>query len=63
MLPEERNKLKEIVRRAHEKQRRVRFWATPDNEAIWRLLRDEQVDLINTDDLVGLSNFLAPAQR
>lgn len=63
ILPEERNKLKEIVRRAHEKQRRVRFWGTPDNEAIWRLLHDEQVDLINTDDLAGLSRFLTSTQK
>ncbi|UCE49906.1 MAG: phosphatidylinositol-specific phospholipase C/glycerophosphodiester phosphodiesterase family protein, partial [Phycisphaerales bacterium] len=59
----ERLKLKEIVQTAHEKGRRVRFWATPDNrsparDALWRELVSAGVDLINTDDLEGLRRFL-----
>jgi len=59
----ERRKLREIVRKAHEKGRRVRFWATPDKasparEALWRELKAAGVDLINTDDLEGLQKFL-----
>ena len=54
----ERQKLKRIVESAHAKQRVVRFWATPDDAALWRVLVDEKVDLINTDDLAGLATFL-----
>jgi hypothetical protein len=41
----------------------VRFWATPDDrsqlrEAVWRELVLAGVDLINTDDLEGLQQFL-----
>ena len=59
----ERRKLREIVRKAHDKGRRVRFWATPDRpsparEALWRELTAAGVDLINTDDLEGLQKFL-----
>jgi len=54
----ERDKLKSIVDRAHAKKRRVRFWATPDNANMWAALEDAGVDLINTDDLKGLSSFL-----
>lgn len=60
---EERERLREIVQKAHEKGRLVRFWSTPDNlsparEALWSELFSAGVDLINTDDLKGLRQFL-----
>jgi len=58
-LPEEeRGKLEEIVRKAHARGRRLRFWATPERPALWKELRRAGVDLINTDDLDGLREFL-----
>lgn len=62
MPANERRKLRDIVQISHEKGRRVRFWATPDNpsparEALWRELAAAGVDLINTDDLEGLQQF------
>ncbi|MEA3224729.1 MAG: phosphatidylinositol-specific phospholipase C/glycerophosphodiester phosphodiesterase family protein [Planctomycetota bacterium] len=59
----ERRKLREIVQAAHQRGRRIRFWATPDNpsparEAIWRELVSAGVDMLNTDDLEGLQRFL-----
>jgi glycerophosphoryl diester phosphodiesterase len=36
----------------------VRFWATPESPAVWGELVDAGVDLINTDDLAGLREFL-----
>lgn len=58
MPPAERKKLREIVRRAHEKSYRVRFWATPDRPEMWGELLSAEVDCINTDDLSGLGAFL-----
>ncbi len=55
---DERDKLREIVRRAHAKGRRVRFWATPESPVLWAELRQAKVDLINTDKLEQLSGFL-----
>lgn len=55
---DERAKLHHIVRQSHERGRRVRFWATPDREEVWRELLAAEVDLINTDDLAGLERFL-----
>jgi hypothetical protein len=60
---EERQKLRGIVERAHAKGRLVRFCATPDartaaREAVWRELIAAGVDLVNTDDLQGLQEFL-----
>jgi hypothetical protein len=58
-MPEnERAKLREIVNKAHDSGRVVRFWATPENETIWHELRTAGVDLINTDELGRLATFL-----
>lgn len=58
-IPEaERLKLERLVRDVHDQGRRIRFWATPDTPAAWRVLHDAGVDLINTDNLAGLSEFL-----
>jgi len=67
MPVEERLKLREIVRTAHEKGQRVRFWATPDQpsparEILWRELLAAGVDLLSTDDLNGLRQFLLDHQ-
>ena len=52
-----------IVERAHRHGQLVRFWGTPDNEVVWRLLRDAGVDLIGADDLDALRSFLERTAR
>lgn len=54
----EQQKLRDLVTKTHEEGRRLRFWGTPDNAAVWQVLYDAGVDLINTDDLDGLAAFL-----
>jgi len=63
MPQDQREKLKHIVKTAHDKGRLVRLWATPDQrsparDALWHELLAAGVDLINTDDLEGLQTFL-----
>jgi hypothetical protein len=58
----EGRKLSELVARVHAEGRKFRLWAIPDKEIAWKLLRDAGVDLINTDDLSGLSSFLRKPQ-
>ncbi len=58
MSEAERTKLRSIVKQAHAEGRRVRFWATPESEAVWRELVAADVDHINTDQLERLSVFL-----
>jgi hypothetical protein len=63
MPPRERQKLSDIVRKAHARGRLVRFWATPDaqptaREVVWRELLSAGVDLLGSDDLKGLQEFL-----
>ena len=55
----ERRKLHDIVARAHERKRLVRFWATPDVQTVWDELLAADVDLINTDYLAGLRSYLS----
>jgi glycerophosphoryl diester phosphodiesterase len=59
MPDDQRAKLVEIVDQAHQRGRMVRFWATPENAAVWRELTAAGVDLINTDKLDGLREFLS----
>lgn len=68
MPEQERRELRDVVKQAHAAGRRVRFWATPDQpgparDAVWRELLEAGVDLINTDDLAGLQEFLTAHGR
>lgn len=54
----DRRKLVEIVRRAHARGQRVRFWGAPDHAAAWKELHAAGVDFINTDHLAELGTFL-----
>jgi hypothetical protein len=51
-------RLQSIVDQAHDRGRIVRFWATPESPALWRDLLNAGVDLINTDKLAVLRDFL-----
>ncbi|AWW40908.1 phosphatidylinositol-specific phospholipase C/glycerophosphodiester phosphodiesterase family protein [Streptomyces cadmiisoli] len=64
----ERQKLHTIMRSAHSRGQKVRFWATPDlagpaRDALWTELLAADVDFVNTDDLPGLQAFLDSHRR
>lgn len=59
----ERDRLAGLVKTAHRRGQRVRFWATPDlagpeRDAVWTELLAAGADHLNTDDLAGLERFL-----
>ncbi len=61
---DQRERLRSVVKRAHAEKRLVRFWATPERENVWRELSEAGVDLLNTDRLAELRQFLtAEGQR
>lgn len=62
MSDEEEHKLQAYVQAAHAAGRKIRFWATPDAPALWSKLCQANVDLINTDDLAGLRQFLTASR-
>lgn len=55
---EEAERLRTLVRRAHEQGRRIRFWAAADRQEVWSAHLAAGVDLINTDQLAALARFL-----
>ena len=46
------------VAKAHLQGKKVRLWASPENKVVWAELLKCNVDLINTDKLGALRNFL-----
>lgn len=55
---EELQQLRRFIASAHAEGKKVRLWATPDTPTLWDFLADEGVDLINTDKLPELNQFL-----
>jgi hypothetical protein len=56
--PVEQQRLCSYVATAHRYGKKVRLWASPENSVVWRQLLDCGVDLINTDQLEKLKDFL-----
>lgn len=54
----EKIKLTNFTEQAHQLGAKVRLWGSPDNEKVWKQLLQCGVDLINTDKLSRLRNFL-----
>jgi hypothetical protein len=55
----EKETLCAFTRIAHKMGARVRLWASPEKKEVWNELLACGVDLINTDQLVALKDFLA----
>lgn len=58
MPVQEKQRLCGYVNTAHRMGKKVRLWASPENKIVWQELLDCGVDLINTDELVTLKDFL-----
>lgn len=54
----EREHLCAYVNAAHRLGKKVRLWASPEKKIVWQALLNCGVDLINTDQLDNLKNFL-----
>lgn len=53
-----RTEIRRLTDAAHAQGRKFRFWATPEDEVLWAELLELGVDLINTDELKRLAEFL-----
>lgn len=51
-------KLRTLVAKAHANGQRIRFWGLNDDAATWAEMYESGVDLINTDRLSALAEFL-----
>ncbi|MBK8504247.1 MAG: hypothetical protein IPL46_19805 [Saprospiraceae bacterium] len=54
----EKNKLVKLVEQCHQQNKKIRLWATPENEQLWQQFLEIKLDLINTDSLQRLASFL-----
>ncbi|RYD86744.1 MAG: hypothetical protein EOP54_29910 [Sphingobacteriales bacterium] len=54
----EKKRLSAYVNAAHRMGKKVRLWGSPEDKAVWEELLNCGVDLINTNDLVTLKDFL-----
>ncbi len=63
-IPEEDlQKIKMIACKTHQEGKKLRFWAIPDIANVWKTLLDAGVDIINTDKLEELNQFLIKYQQ
>lgn len=51
-------KLKKLVEDIHAQDKILRLWGTPDNEAVWKFLLDNGLDLINVDHIKEFREFV-----
>lgn len=54
----EKGKIKSLLKDVHAQGKKLRFWATPDFPAAWKQLMSLNMDVIVTDDVTGLIEFL-----
>ena len=54
----ELERLRAIIKVAHDQGKLVRFWSVPHSENLWQVFYNEGIDLINADDLPRLEKFL-----
>jgi hypothetical protein len=52
------NKISQLAEAVHNENKKLRLWAIPDQPNVWQSLLNAGVDLINTDRLKELSEFL-----
>ncbi len=58
MENKERKVLRRLVNKVHKKGKTIRFWGAPDNPLSWKTQAELKVDLIGTDKIEQLSDFL-----
>lgn len=63
MPDNQQKRLCAYVATAHKYGEKVRLWASPENDMVWRELLKCGVDLINTDKLATLKDFLLSSHK
>ncbi|MEP6931223.1 MAG: alkaline phosphatase, partial [Flavobacterium sp.] len=51
-------KIQAIIKKVHDQNKKVRFWATQDNVNTWMTLMNLKVDFIGTDNTSALTDFI-----
>jgi hypothetical protein len=61
--PEALQRIRTLAMRVHAEGKKLRLWAIPDNPVAWSELLGAGVDLINTDNLKELNQFLKAVKK
>ncbi|MBF4516877.1 alkaline phosphatase [Flavobacterium sp. ANB] len=51
-------KIQSVIKKVHDQNKKVRFWATQDNVNTWMTLMNLKVDFIGTDNVSELTHFI-----
>ena len=63
-IPEKDKKsLNKVIDQTHKQDKKIRFWATPDNIHTWKTMMALQVDFLNTDKVIQMGDYLRTAPR
>ena len=55
---DETERIVNVIKKAHELGKPIRFWAIPDQRGAWAKLIELQVDILNTDNVVEAAAFI-----
>lgn len=58
LVKSDREKIQRVIQSVHQQNKKLRFWATPDNVTTWKTLMHLGVDYLGTDNVTGLTTFL-----
>jgi alkaline phosphatase len=58
MTQADAEKVQAIIKKVHDQNKKVRFWATQDNVNTWMTLMNLKVDFIGTDNVAELTHFI-----
>ncbi|GGF49975.1 hypothetical protein GCM10011339_43180 [Echinicola rosea] len=58
LVQAEKQKLEELIEKAHAVDRSIRFWGAPDSKTAWKAFADMGIDFINTDRPFEASQYL-----
>jgi len=56
-------RIKTHIEKVHAQGKKVRLWATPEDKKVWGILIQIGIDLINTDHLTKLRNYLLQNEK
>ncbi|MFB9076703.1 alkaline phosphatase [Flavobacterium procerum] len=51
-------KVQNVIKKVHDQNKKIRFWATQDNINTWMTLMNLKVDFIGTDNVGALTDFI-----
>lgn len=63
IIPADREKISFAVKKAHDLQKPIRLWGSPDFPEAWEAMIDLGIDYINTDNINGLSDYLTQRNK